>query len=239
MAYSGWQQGNMRGMGRGLQIAGGALLLAGALRARSTMGRVLLAVAGSGLLYTGAAGRAPALARLGMGTSAAGAQPGRGAQHVVRTILVDRPADELYQFWRDLENLPRIMSHLESVRTIDSQRSYWRSRGPLGRTVEWEAEITHDVPNRELAWRSLPGAEVQNSGVVRFTPSPLGSGTQLQVEMQYTPPGGRLGSVVAWLTGEEPRRQLDDDLQRFKQMMEGRQIPTVGTTDAARPSRAM
>ena len=108
----------------------------------------------------------------------------------------------------------------------------WRAHSPLGGTVEWEAELTHEVPDRELGWRSLPGSQVGNTGVVRFEPSPLGYGTQLQVEMIYAPPAGRLGATVARMLGEEPHRQIEEDLQRFKLRMES---PGAGGSNATPP----
>jgi uncharacterized membrane protein len=138
--------------------------------------------------------------------------------HVTRTTTVNRPADEVYRFWRDFENLPRFMAHLASVRILDDRRSRWSATAPAGTTVEWEAEIVDDRPNELIAWRSTGG--VENSGTVHFAPAPGGRGTELRVEMTYAPPGGVLGAAVARLLGEEPAGQIEGDLRRFKQVME-------------------
>ncbi|MGN9806102.1 SRPBCC family protein [Micromonospora sp. L32] len=135
-------------------------------------------------------------------------------------VTVNRPASEAYRFWRDLENLPRFMAHLESVRADDLRRSHWTARGPAGRLVGWDAEIVEDRPNELIAWRSLPGAQVPNAGRVRFVPAPGDRGTEVRVELGYAPPAGRLGRAVAKLFGEEPEQQIRDDLRRFKQVLE-------------------
>lgn len=139
-------------------------------------------------------------------------------------ITINRSPDEVYAEWRDFERLPTFMYHLESVRTTDDRRSHWVAKGPAGMTVEWDAEITEDVPGSRIAWRSLDGASVKNSGSVRFRPAPKGEGTEVYVEVEYSPPGGALGSVVAKLFGEEPNQQIADDLRRFKQFVETGEI---------------
>jgi uncharacterized membrane protein len=142
------------------------------------------------------------------------------AIRVRKTITVDRPAEELYRFWRKLENLPRFMRHLESVQEIDERRSHWEARAPLGRTVEWDAEITEDRPNERLAWRSLEDADVPNDGWVAFERASGGRGTVVKVELRYDPPGGAIGATLLRLFGEEPGQQVEDDLRAFKQVME-------------------
>jgi uncharacterized membrane protein len=139
---------------------------------------------------------------------------------VTGAITVKRPAEELYRFWHDFQNLPRFMSHLESVQVTGDRRSHWKARGPAGKTVEWDAEIVEDRPNELIAWRSLEGADVDNSGAVRFVPAPGGRGTEVHVEMRYDPPGGAIGAAIAKLFGESPEQQLKDDLLHFKQVME-------------------
>jgi uncharacterized membrane protein len=139
--------------------------------------------------------------------------------HVVKSITIQRAPETVYQFWRDLENLPRFMAHLEAVRE-DADGSVWRAKGPLGTTIEWRAEITLDRPNEALAWRSLEGTQVPNRGVVRFKPGPAGKGTELTVELKYEPPAGALGAAFAKLFGEEPGQQIAGDLRRLKQVLE-------------------
>ncbi len=143
---------------------------------------------------------------------------------VERSIVIQRPAEELYPFWRDFENLPRFMEHLESVTVLTPQRSRWTARGPAGNRVSWDAEIHHEIPDQLIAWRSVPGSGVANAGSVHFTPVRGGGSTEVRVVLSYAPPAGRLGAAVAKLLGQEPRRQVDDDLRRFKQVMESGEI---------------
>ena len=143
-----------------------------------------------------------------------------GKVQVTQTVTVNREPAEVYAFWRDFRNLPRFMAHLESVQVNDGQRSHWKTTGPAGKTVEWDAEITEDRPGEAIAWRSLPGATVENAGTVRFTPAPGGRGTEVRVDLAYRPPFGGLGSMAARLFGQEPGQQARDDLRRFKQVIE-------------------
>jgi uncharacterized membrane protein len=136
------------------------------------------------------------------------------------TTTVRKSPEEVYAFWRQLDNLPRFMAHLEDVRVEGSARSYWRATAPFDRTVEWEADIVEDVPGERLSWRSVEGADVDNSGTVRFAPAPGDRGTEIHVSISYQVPGGKLAEALARFAGEEPHQQLDDDLRRFKQVME-------------------
>ncbi len=139
---------------------------------------------------------------------------------VRKTVAINRSPEEVYRFWRDLSNLPRFMDHLESVQATEGNRSHWKAKGPAGTTFEWDAEITDDEPNSRIAWRSVEGSGVQNSGSVRFERGPGGGGTVLRVELQYTPPGGALGAQFSKLFGAEPGQQIEQELRRFKQIME-------------------
>jgi uncharacterized membrane protein len=138
---------------------------------------------------------------------------------VRRAITIARPPDEVYRFWRDFENLPRFMAHLDRVTLVDERRSHWIARAPAGATVEWDAEITEDRPAELIAWRAVQHAQVPNGGQVRFVRSPDG-GTEVRVELRYEPPGGRLGAAIAKLFGEEPSQQVAGDLRRLKQVLE-------------------
>ncbi len=144
----------------------------------------------------------------------------RHGDRIVNVVTVNRPVEELYAFWRDLENLPRVMPHLESVTTTGAGRSHWVARAPFGAAVEWDAEVVGDVANERISWRSMPGSQIQNAGTVRFAPAPAGRGTEVTVEMEYRAPGGAIGAAVAKLSGEEPRQQVADALRRFRQVME-------------------
>jgi uncharacterized membrane protein len=140
--------------------------------------------------------------------------------HVRKAITVNRPAGEVYRFWRDFRNLPRFMQHLESVEVADERRSHWKTKGPAGRSVEWDAEIVEDRPDQQISWRSLPGSQVENSGSVRFVPAAGKRGTEVHVELRYSPPGGVIGAAIAWLFGESADQQVYDDLRAFKQILE-------------------
>jgi uncharacterized membrane protein len=136
------------------------------------------------------------------------------------TTMVLRPPDEVYAFWRDLSGLPTFMVHLDEVRETGPGRSRWRASAPFGQTVEWEAETTLDQAGRGIGWRSTGDADVQNDGEVLFVPAPGNRGTEVRVTINYDVPAGPLGRAVAKYFGEEPSQQLDDDLRRFKQVVE-------------------
>jgi uncharacterized membrane protein len=149
----------------------------------------------------------------------------RGFVRVERVTTINRPVDEVYAFWKRFENFPRFMRHLESVETLPNGRSRWRAKGPAGLTVEWEAELVEDRQGEWIAWRSVEGSGIRNSGSVRFSPAPGARGTEVRVQLQYSPPAGQIGRGIAWLFGEEPDQQIHDDLHRFKQLMETGEIP--------------
>jgi len=140
--------------------------------------------------------------------------------HAKGTCIINLQPEEVYDYWRDFQNLPRFMKHLEAVEEHADGYSHWVAKGPAGTTVEWDATIVADAPGRVITWRSLENADVDNAGAVRFEAAPGGRGTIVKVNIQYNPPGGAIGKTVARLFGEEPEQQLDDDLRRFKQMME-------------------
>ncbi|MCU1339338.1 MAG: Cyclase/dehydrase [Bryobacterales bacterium] len=139
---------------------------------------------------------------------------------IVSSITVNRPPDEVYRFWTDLERLPSFMKHLESVQRTGPQTSHWKAKGPFGTTVEWDAEIVYDEPNRTIAWRSLEGSDIHNAGRVTFKEAPNGRGTIVTVELSFEPPGGPLTAHVAKLLRAVPKLQIHDDLRAFKQIME-------------------
>jgi uncharacterized membrane protein len=144
---------------------------------------------------------------------------GKGIQ-VEQSITVDATPAALYSFWRKLENLPRIMSHVRSVTVRDDRRSHWIVRGPAGRDIEWDAEIINEVPGELIGWRSVGGAQVDHAGSVHFEPAAGGSGTVVRVVLRYDPPGGKIGAAFAKLFGEDPSQQIKEDLRRFKELIE-------------------
>jgi uncharacterized membrane protein len=142
-------------------------------------------------------------------------------------VTINKPAEEVFAFWRNFENLPRFMRHLESVTTEGSTRSHWVARAPAGRRVAWDAEIVEERPNELIAWRSLDDADIRNAGVVEFERAPGGRGTTIRVSLSYAPPGGKVAAAVAKLFGEEPGQQIEEDLRRLKQLLEAGEAPTV------------
>lgn len=143
-----------------------------------------------------------------------------GPLELKASTTVNLPPEEVYRFWRDLENLPRFMLHLRSVSEDDDGRTHWEANAPVRRKVRWDAEITRDEPGRRISWASLPGADIDSSGTVHFSPAPGDRGTEVRVVLHYDVPGGRVGRAVAKLFGEEPQQQVRDDLRRFKQVLE-------------------
>ena len=221
----------MRAVGARELVAGMGILRrprpTGFLWARVAGDAMDLALLGNVVSRDGRGRAAPGLAAAAVAgvtavdvVAARSAQDKGGAVHARSAATVNASPQEVYGHWRDLDRLPSFMYHLESVRTTGGGRSHWVARGPAGTTVEWEAEVTEDEPGRRISWRSLEGADVENWGTVRFAPAPGGQGTEVHVELGYTPPGGALGAAVAKLFGEEPNQQVTDDLRRFKQLVE-------------------
>lgn len=153
---------------------------------------------------------------------------------VRKSITVNKPAEEIYRFWRNFENLPRFMNHLISVTPTDDRRSHWVAKGPAGTQVSWDAELTQDIPNELIAWRSLPGSTVENSGTVQFETATGGRGTIIRIELEYRPPGGVVGATIAKLFGEAPEKQIPVDLQRVKSLLETGEIPRTEGQPAGR-----
>jgi uncharacterized membrane protein len=153
------------------------------------------------------------------------------------TVCIDRPREELYAFWRDPSNLALFMENIQSVTPKSATRTHWVVAAPAGRSVEWDAEITEDVPGERIAWTSLEGADVRNSGAVRFRDSPTGRGTFVTVTIAYDPPAGEIGRLIAKLFQREPKIQARQDLRRFKQLMETGEIPTATRYIGASPPR--
>jgi uncharacterized membrane protein len=216
---NGWT--NVGSIERIATALGGGLLIAYGVKRRTPVG-IGAAIAGAGLALRGAMGHCPCYASLGLSSAEADRK-----LHVEKAVTINRPADNLYGYWRQFENLPTFMEHLQSVTSLGEDRWHWVTKGPAGRMVEWDAELTEDQPGRLIAWRSLPGSEVETSGVVRFEAAPEGRGTVVRVTMDYVPPAGLLGAVVAKVFGEDPERQVEEDLRHFKQIMEAGEIPTT------------
>jgi len=203
-------------------LGGGSLFLYG-LKRRSWAGAAL-AVLGSNLLYRGATGKniVPVPIR-----PAGPARESKRGVKIAEVVTVNRPAADVYAFWRDFENLPKVMTHLESVTPLDEKLSHWVVKGPLGTTVEWDAEIINDFKNELITWQSLENADVVHAGSVSFKAAPGGRGTEVRVILRYAPPAGGAGRALASLLSKAPSLELREDLRRFKEMLEASEIPTA------------
>jgi uncharacterized membrane protein len=215
-------------------VAGGALAAYG-LKRRSVPGGTAT-LAGAALLYRGATGHCDLYQALGINRAG---HPGFGTRadygsdtrqqlggsagiHVEESMTINKPVADVYRFWRNFENLPKFMNHLESVSQRDAGISHWVARGPAGMKVEWDARIINEIDNKLIGWQSLEGSDVSTAGSVNFRET--SGGTEVRVHLQYNPPAGKLGAAVAWLFGEEPNAQIREDLNRFKQLMESGEI---------------
>jgi uncharacterized membrane protein len=218
----------------------GAALITYGVRRRDPAG-IITALVGGAFVHRGATGNCPVYRAMGVSTgsvdavlvrprpdvtSRAATVNARKAVKVERAVTIEKPRAELYAFWRNFENLPRFMEHLVSVRVDSPTRSHWVAKGPAGKTVEWDAEIINDIPDSLIAWKSAVGAPVPNAGSVHFTDAPGGRGTIVKVVMDVEPPAGRLGVVIARLFGEDPDRDVREDLRKFKQLMETGEVTT-------------
>jgi uncharacterized membrane protein len=164
--------------------------------------------------------------------AAAGLGGDEGSELVGRTVSINRPRQELYEFWRDFRNLPLFMENIESVGIVDGNRSHWVVRGPADTDLEWDSVITEDLPGEAIAWQSVEGATVANSGRVQFRDSPNARGTVVNVTIAYDPPGGKLGKAFAKVFRREPKIQARQELRRFKQLMETGEVPTSVTPES-------
>ncbi|HUO60083.1 MAG TPA: SRPBCC family protein [Candidatus Acidoferrales bacterium] len=192
----------------GALIGGGALALYGLTR-RSTTG-LLLAAGGGTLAYYGVRAN--------------------GAPHeaVARgSVLVNTSPQEAFRFWRNFENLSRFMRHLDRVEVISETQSRWVAIGPMGSRVAWNAEIANERENELIAWRSLPGSDLTVDGVVEFKPAPVDRGTIISCAIRYQPPAGQLGITAAKVLGKDPSFLMQQDLRRFKALIETGEIPTI------------
>lgn len=209
-------------------LVGGAALITIAARDRSWRG-VGLALAGAPLVWRGATGSWP-VHRTATEHTAEAAVPAP----ITASLTIGRPRQELYDFWRQLENLPQFMRHLDSVTKLDDRRSHWVGKSPVGR-IEWDAEIINEREGYSLSWASLPGSRIHNAGTVSFEDDPAGRGTVVRVEMEASP-GNSLGRAVGRVLSSVTERQVHEDLRRFKNLMEAGEIPTTDGQSAGRRS---
>jgi uncharacterized membrane protein len=209
-------------------ILGAALIGYGLGRGR--LRGVLLPI-GLGLVGRAVTGRSRVNRALGRNSArgersspVASLEAGEGTR-LEQTVVIARPREELFQFWRRFDNLPRFMDNLQSVTVLEGRRSHWVAKGPLGALVEWDAEIHNEIRDELIAWRSLPGSDVDQAGSVHFMPG-HGGGTEVRVVLRYAAPAGKVGEAIGQVLGEDPGRQIADDLRRLKQVMEAGEVPT-------------
>jgi uncharacterized membrane protein len=186
---------------------------------RGTLGGLALALAGTGLVWRGVSGHCQLYSALGV-DSATGVRAGNLGVKIDRAVAIQAPAEPLYRIWRDVGNLPRIMSSVETVRVESPTRSRWTVRTVAGMTTEWEAEIINERPGELLAWRTVGHPAVTHAGSVRFEPTRDGRATVVRVSLQYDPPGGELGHGLARLLGTDAGERIQVDLDRFKAAVE-------------------
>lgn len=227
---SGYTCQNVGSTERLISVAAGSALLAGGLRRIDSLGGVALALIGGSLVYRGASGHCSMYQALGIDTAhhnPATAVPAGHGEKVEHATLINCPPERVYAFWRRLENLPQFMSHLESVKVLDDKRSHWVAKGPMGVNVAWDAETYNERPNEMIAWRSLPGSQVDTAGSVHFKAVRSGQATEVRVSLKYDPPAGSVGIAIAKLFGESPEQQITEDLRRLKQLLEAGEIATT------------
>ena len=218
-------------------LGGGALAIYGITR--GSLGGIALALVGAALVQRGVTGHCNVYEAMnfnsaggeGLRNSENVSVPAERGTKVEHSVVINRPPLELYSFWRNFENLPNFMNHLESVKRFGGNRSHWVAKAPGGTTVEWDAEVYNEKEGEMIAWRTLEGSQVASAGSVHFEPSGENA-TNVRVNFKYDPPGGKLGSLVARLFGENPQRQIEEDLARFKEIMEGNLGATAGNQSA-------
>jgi uncharacterized membrane protein len=220
---------NMHWIDRCASLVGGGLLAAAAIRGRSP--RRILIPLGAELLRRGITGHCYAYQTLGVRTASPNGRsvsvPYELGEPVSAAVTINRPRGEIYRFWRDFSNLPKVMKNLVSVDVHPDGRSHWVALGPGSQTVQWDAEIHNDLENERIAWRSLPGSQIQSAGSVQFKDAPGNRGTEVLVRMQYNPPAGFFGAKAAKLLGSDAETEIEADLFRLKQYFESGEIATT------------
>jgi uncharacterized membrane protein len=219
---------NVNQVERCASIAGGIALVVAGLSRRTFPG-LLMAVVGGLFVARGLGGHCKLYQSIGVSTAdtRSSGVPGHTGQKIEKTIQIVCPPAEVFRFWRNLENLSEFMENIESIRVLDDRRSHWIVRGPAGRLIEWDAEIVNEHPDEMISWQTLPGADVQSAGTVRFSPAEEGKSTLLRVVLEFHPPAGLVGTSLARLFKKDPNVQLDKDLIRLKHVLENRNATGV------------
>jgi uncharacterized membrane protein len=221
-----WGPKNVGDLERVLSVGAGLGMALCGLSSGKARG-LLVTLLGGGLIYRGLTGHCACYEALGIDTAErkpATAVPARQGCKVEQSITVGRTPHELYDFWRYLDNFPKVMRHLRSVEPREGNRTHWVARG-LARDVEWDAEILNKRDDGLIAWRSLPGGDVETAGSIRFQPQDDGRNTRVTVSLKYNPPGGRIAARVADWLGDGLEEEVLEDLRNFKHVMETGQLP--------------
>lgn len=222
-AESGAARTNLGKNERILSVLGGGALAVLGLRRKGVQGTIL-GLAGGALVHRGVTGYCQVYGALGIDRSHDTARPGKpdpdaGFRGSARTAI-QRPARELYDFWRDFTTAPRFRDAITRVEILDESTSRWTAAGPMGRSFQWTSRLTEDRPGEYIAWESINPSDIPNRGSVRFTP--FGDGTQAEVHytVEIDAPGGVVGQAILGLFHSMPQAMLEDDLRRFRELME-------------------
>ena len=213
---------NVNNLERTASVVAGTALLVGAMRGKR---RTAKTIAGAGLVARGLSGYCPLNTLLGRERQRDDTRKALAGDRGVRieeSITIRRAPQDLYTFWRQLQNLPQVFSHLCSVEVTGVRTSHWVMEGPGGTRLEWDAEVINDIKPELIAWRSLPGSDIASAGSVSFRENLRGGqdATDVIVVMQYDAPGGAAARAIAWLAGMEPARVVREELTRFKESFE-------------------
>lgn len=222
---------------RAASLAAGMLLVSKGLHSRGWTGAAL-ALVGAEFLRRGVTGECHGYQALGINTARRSngeggsvSVPHRSGVRIDEAVTINRPRAEVYRFWRNLSNIAEFMEYVESVQVIgdgDSRKTRWTVKGPAGKTLDWDAELINEKENELIAWRSLDGSQVGNAGSVHFKDAPGGRGTEVSLQILYTPPGGPLGALAAKLFGNEPAARIHTDLKRVKARIEAGVLSDTG-----------
>ncbi len=232
---NGYDEGSAANVGQAERwaslLGGGVIALAG-LRRGDSVG-MAAALVGGLFFYRGITGHSPIYDQLDVSTASRGSERGlaglvrSGEVHLESVTTIDASPEELYSFWRNFENHPRFMSHLESVTPYHDGRTRWVLKAPLGRILAWDTEVTEERPGEYLAWRAVESSDLTHEGSVRFRRATGERGTVVQMKMDITPPLGPAGAAVGKLLEGATETQLRADLKKFKQLMETGEIATT------------
>jgi uncharacterized membrane protein len=209
-------------------VGGAALALTGlkTMTKRHYLPGLAMIAAGGLFLYRGKTGHCNLYEAMGVDTRHASEKGVR----MEKVVTINRPPEQVYEFWRNFENLPKFMKHLVSVQVTGDNTTHWKAQGPAGVTIEWDAETVEDRPGEQISWQSVGEADVPNQGRVEFKAAPGGRGTEVKVSIDYLPPGGAAGKAAAKLVNSISAQQLEEDLKRLKQLLESGEIATAERT---------